>query len=171
MPATNVSKMKTFSQTTIISRSFIYTQNFYNVTDSFAMQSGDLIGTNISFYLIASSGSIFPFEGVLGLSPSVYFANFSFFTPEPLPLVMSQLGLIQAGQVGLNLFTDNSKQSSMTIGGYDTKEFRDKTETLDSVAWLNNTPNNQIYNSTGFYLGWSSNLTKVYYGGASFDDG
>jgi hypothetical protein len=59
----------------------------------------------------------------------------------------------------------------MTIGGYDVKEFRNKSETLDSIVWLSNTANSRVINGTGYYLGWSRNLSNVYYGGSNIDDG
>ena len=132
-----------------------------NYSDNFYTSNGEnILASSAPFYLIQNSTSNFSYNGILGLNPS-YDSTKS----VPLPLVMSQQGQIQAGQVGISIYPDGSKPSTMTIGSYDSTAFRNSSDTVATLPWIS------IDSKATPYNGWSTNLTGFFYGGHYLDDG
>lgn len=139
-----------------------------NVTDVLYMSDGiTMIAKDFPFFIISSvkfkkGGNLFPFDGVLGLSPDV--SGDTYFTlGQPLPLYLKSVNKIKQAIIGIDMQPAGS-ESSLTLGTVDTSLFRNKSETYDSLKWFS------VPTNTGQFS-WRHEIKNVFYAGKSFDDG
>ena len=113
----------------------------YNATDVLYWSNGiDMIDMNFPFLSIETAtdmsrvGKLFPYDGVLGLSPDVHGDNY-LTLGVPLPIHLKNIGKIAKAIVGVNMYR-NSANATMDFGKIDVNKLRNKTETIDLLDWL-----------------------------------
>lgn len=100
----------------------------FNATDAFYFKNGiDMIDRDFPFYIIesvnVSSGILFPYDGVFGLSPDVNGDDY-LTLGVPIPLYLKKKDKIKKAIVAIDMHRDSSVESSLAIGKYDTAKFR-----------------------------------------------
>lgn len=106
-------------------------------------------------------GPIFPYDGILGLSPNVD-GDSVLSLGVPIPLHLKRTNKIARGVVGIDMRRDGVG-STITFGRIDTIRFRNKTETEATLKWFLIPSNNQRY-------AWRHEMKDVFYDRKSFDD-
>ncbi len=113
--------------------------------------------------VIDSTDGLFPYEGILGLSPNIDDNKDQQFTlGTPIPLHLKTNGKIQNAIVSLDMHQDPKKESFIIFGGYDATKFRNKSDT--TLQWFSVPIRNNRF-------AWTREVKNIFFGGKSFDDG
>jgi len=132
------------------------------LTDSLYFSDGTRqIDRYFPFMLVNSCNASFPYQGILGLSPNVDDGDI-ITLGVPIPIHLKNSGKITNAIVSLDMWQDTSKESFMTLGGYDVTRFRNKTDT--NLIWFTIPTNTHRF-------AWTREVKNIYYGEQSFDDG
>lgn len=141
----------------------------YNSTDVLYWSNGiDMIDMKFPFLTIESCfdmtriGKLFPYDGILGLSPDVHGDNY-LTLGVPLPIHLKNINKIEKAIVGVNMYK-NSANATIEFGKIDPGKLRNKTETINDLYWLS-VPTNTVQ------FAWRREMRNVFYNGVSFDDG
>lgn len=144
-----------------------YTLIGHNATDVLYFANGiEMVEQNFPFFIIESvddKRNPFPYHGVLGLSPDVD-GDDVLTLGVPLPIHLKNKGRIRRAFVGIDMHKEPSKQSTLTIGKFDTSKFRNTSEKEADLVWFN-VPRN----TTRF--AWRREMKNSFYNQVSFDDG
>ena len=142
-----------------------------NATDVLYMKDGiTMVAKDFPFFIINSvqkkknSSKLFPFDGVLGLSPDISGGDNYFTLGQPIPLYLKSVNKIKQAIVGIDMHKDSTQQSSLTLGSIDTTLFRNKSEKYEDLKWFT------VPSNTGNFS-WRHEVKNVFYAGKSFDDG
>lgn len=106
---------------------------------------------------------MFPYTGILGLSPDVNGDNY-LTLGVPLPQHLKNIGKISKAYVGIDMKKDPSAQSTLTLGKFDTSKFRNKSEKFENLKWF------KVPRDTTRFA-WRHEMKNVFYAFESFDDG